>query len=436
MHDVFVSYEHESKSIADNIVSVLEQHKIRCWYAPRDVIGDYATSIVEAINSTKVFVLVLNENSSNSRHVLNEVEMAYKMENELTIVPFKVDNKTLSMAMEYYVKRLHWIDASDRSLDVAIDELLKKIMPILGIQQQNAKQCDPEPIEGIRVENRYYTNADVRERMRLETQSRLMKEFDQPVYDEVIAGRGNQVVLDIGSNNGDFVMDRLGSSGKVGRIIGLEYDMDAVDYANHEYGSDTVGFYQCDLESPSFQSELYKIMSEVGVKAFDIVNISMIILHLKNPYKVLKVVRQVLAPGGVIIVKDIDDGLNLAYPDPEGSFERVFRICRENETSGYRHSGRQVYTLLSKMGMTDISLIKQGINTVRMDFNQRQALFDTYFSFIMEDLEIMVDRYPDSEKIMDDYKWFSEKYDDLEEEFHSNEFFFNLGFMMFVARMS
>ena len=127
MHDVFISYEHESKSIADNICSVLERNKIRCWYAPRDVIGDYATSIVDAISNTKIFVLILNENSSNSRHVLNEVEIAYKIENNLTIIPFKVDNKTLSMAMEYYVKRLHWIDASDRSLDIAIDDLMKKI---------------------------------------------------------------------------------------------------------------------------------------------------------------------------------------------------------------------------------------------------------------------------------------------------------------------
>ena len=38
MHDVFISYEHESKSIADNIVASLEASKIRCWYAPRDVI--------------------------------------------------------------------------------------------------------------------------------------------------------------------------------------------------------------------------------------------------------------------------------------------------------------------------------------------------------------------------------------------------------------
>ena len=75
--DVFISYEHESKSIADNIVTVLEQNKIRCWYAPRDVIGDYATSIVEAIERCKIFVIILNVKSSNSIHCLNEVEQPF-----------------------------------------------------------------------------------------------------------------------------------------------------------------------------------------------------------------------------------------------------------------------------------------------------------------------------------------------------------------------
>ncbi len=66
MHDVFISYEHESKSIADNIVSLLERNKICCWYVPPDVIGDHASSIVEAIEQAKVFILLLNENASNS----------------------------------------------------------------------------------------------------------------------------------------------------------------------------------------------------------------------------------------------------------------------------------------------------------------------------------------------------------------------------------
>ena len=379
MHDVFISYEHESKSIADNICSVLERNKIRCWYAPRDVIGDYATSIVDAISNTKIFVLILNENSSNSRHVLNEVEIAYKIENNLTIIPFKVDNKTLSMAMEYYVKRLHWIDASDRSLDIAIDDLMKKISSILGIDVEHK-----EPKQIDRIQNKYFTNSDGKEKARLRTQALLLKNFDQEVYNSVMV-RDGMTVLDLGSNNGDLVMDRIGGRQEVKVLVGLEYDADSVVVANEIHGSENplIKFYQCDLESPDFNKQLSDIASECGVVSFDIINISMVLLHLNNPYKVVRVVRKFLADDGVMIIRDIDDGINYAYPDPEGNFDRVYRICRDNETSGYRHSGRQIYSILRKCGLENIKLERAGLNSIGMCYSDKQALFDTYFSFII-----------------------------------------------------
>ena len=145
--DVFISYEHESKSIADNICAVLESKGVRCWYAPRDVYGDYATSIVDAIEHCRVFILVLNHNSSNSPHVLNEVEMAYQriLNGEITIVPFKVDDGILSKAMEYYVKRLHWIDAVSAPLEQAINQLYDQLVPILGITKQASHNQTGEP---------------------------------------------------------------------------------------------------------------------------------------------------------------------------------------------------------------------------------------------------------------------------------------------------
>ena len=51
----------------------------------------------------------------------------------------------------------------------------------------------------------------------------------------------------------------------------------------------------------------------------------------------------------------------------------------------------------------------------------------------MEDLKIMVDKYSNDEKTKEDYKWYSEIYESLEERFHSDEFIFSLGFMIFTA---
>ena len=43
---------------------------------PRNISGSYARSIVEAINKCKVFLLILNKESSYSEDVLNEINLA------------------------------------------------------------------------------------------------------------------------------------------------------------------------------------------------------------------------------------------------------------------------------------------------------------------------------------------------------------------------
>lgn len=429
--DAFISYEHSSKSIADNICSVLETFKIRCWYAPRDVIGDYATSICEAIDNAKIFIVVLDKNSSNSPHVLNEVEMAYKRimdtSSKLVIMPFRVTNEELSRSMEYYIKRMHWIDASSRDLQMSILELKDKILTVIGVKTENHVSTE-------RVENKYFHSDDTKEIKRLAIQREIVKSFDNQVYQDSIKSHAELVVLDIGSNNGDFIMDRLGKSDNLQTLIGLEYDSDIVAEANKKYQSSHVSFYQCDIEDENFVDRLTEICKVNNIEKFNCINISMVILHLKNPLRLLRNLRVFLAKDGEIIIKDIDDGLNIASPDVNGNFEKAFEICFDEELSGYRHSGRQIFTFLKKSGYRNIELIKTGLTTINMDYDQKNALFETYFSFIKDDLGILSAKYPQNLSLVEKYQWCKDNFDDLKEKFFDDNFFFSLGFMLFRAQ--
>ena len=113
MHDCFISYSHKDSKIATAVQSILEQNGVRCWIDFRDATPgiDYAGSIVRAIKSADIFVLVLSENSSSSVHVLNEVNSAVNA--GVTILPFKVDAGELNDSMEYYLGRTHWMDVRD-----------------------------------------------------------------------------------------------------------------------------------------------------------------------------------------------------------------------------------------------------------------------------------------------------------------------------------
>ena len=61
-HDVFLSYSSKDKFAADAACAVLERNGIRVWMAPRDVLPGpgWARSIIEAINSARVMVLVFS----------------------------------------------------------------------------------------------------------------------------------------------------------------------------------------------------------------------------------------------------------------------------------------------------------------------------------------------------------------------------------------
>jgi hypothetical protein len=131
-HDVFVSYSTKDKEVADAVCKALEEDGIRCWIAPRDVQPgmEYAQAIIEALNTCRLFLIILSEESNTSPQVRREVERA--VSKDLSILTFRIDNTILSKAMEYYLSNRHWLDASNavlakqlQSLSEAIQELLR-----------------------------------------------------------------------------------------------------------------------------------------------------------------------------------------------------------------------------------------------------------------------------------------------------------------------
>ena len=81
-HDVFISYSTHDKSVADAVCARLEQQHIRCWIAPRDAVPgrEYEKSIVDAIASCRIFVLIFSSQANNSPQVRREVERAFEPE--------------------------------------------------------------------------------------------------------------------------------------------------------------------------------------------------------------------------------------------------------------------------------------------------------------------------------------------------------------------
>jgi hypothetical protein len=130
-HDVFVSYSSLDKTIANAVVARLERHKIRCWIAPRDILPgiNYQVSLVNAIKTCTIMVLVFTQSSNRSAHVTREVNIA--VDAGAIIIPFRIQDVPLSQEMQYLVAAQHWLDAMTPPLEERINELCQSVQTLL-----------------------------------------------------------------------------------------------------------------------------------------------------------------------------------------------------------------------------------------------------------------------------------------------------------------
>lgn len=141
--DVFISHHtNSSLHIVEAIANKLEANGVRCWYAPRNTEGGYAGSIARAINSCSIFLLILNKPASESMHVLNEIDLATKRlskKEKINLIPFHVADDDIGEDAQYYLGRLHWIDAMTPPMFKRIEELVAQIVKLLG--RENTEQA-------------------------------------------------------------------------------------------------------------------------------------------------------------------------------------------------------------------------------------------------------------------------------------------------------
>lgn len=113
---VFISHSSVNAEIAKKLCEYLEERKIKCFIAPRDIqLGhEYAEEILNGIDNSSVFILMLSKESNTSPHVLREVERA--VSKNIPIIVYKIENVQLSKSLEYFLMTHQWMDASDEKI--------------------------------------------------------------------------------------------------------------------------------------------------------------------------------------------------------------------------------------------------------------------------------------------------------------------------------
>ena len=142
----FISHASEDEAIATTITDYLESSGVSCWVAPRDVNPgrDYSSEIVEAIESSAVFVLVLSEHANKSIFVKREVERA--VSKGKPVFPIRVREVLPSKSLELFISSAHWIDAWKPPMEKYLERLAQSISSAANVYPAGKQASIPTPI--------------------------------------------------------------------------------------------------------------------------------------------------------------------------------------------------------------------------------------------------------------------------------------------------
>jgi hypothetical protein len=152
-HDVFVSHSVKDKAVADAIVARLEADSVTCWIAPRDVVpgADWGESIIDAIESSRIMILIFSRSADASSQIKREVERA--VNKGVYIIPFRVDDIPPTRSLEYFISTSQWMDAFSPPLERHLDNLAKTVKVVLkspplpgaNVPAQSERPSIPKP---------------------------------------------------------------------------------------------------------------------------------------------------------------------------------------------------------------------------------------------------------------------------------------------------
>ena len=181
-HDVFISYSSKNKNAAQAVCHILEQNKVKCWMAPRDIPGGflYGDLIDDAISSCKVFVLIFSEFSSASQWVQAELNIAFTEQRH--IIPFRIDEAPLKGQSRLILNQAHWIDAYPDYED-KFRELVDSVLLVLGkeVRRTGLEGHRCVPIKMVKVQGGRFMMGATRE------QGKDASDNERPVHEVAVS---------------------------------------------------------------------------------------------------------------------------------------------------------------------------------------------------------------------------------------------------------
>ena len=152
-YDVFISYSSHDQKIVEGLCAYLEQYKIRCFVAYRDIPKGkpWPPYIPKALNESRIMVVVFSHSFNHSEEVDRELTIAGNKKKP--ILTFRLSDEDFKDTKEYYLSNINWIDAFPNPED-AFGNITDSIAKLLDINIGPRKDSPRENIDQNKISDK------------------------------------------------------------------------------------------------------------------------------------------------------------------------------------------------------------------------------------------------------------------------------------------
>ena len=261
---------------------------------------------------------------------------------------------------------------------------------------------------------------------RLNAQEELLWKAQLPFYSGFLNGK-DMMILDIGCSDGYKTVKEFDRD-NVRKVLALDSAPEAVSKAKANCGSEKFCFEMGNVEDQDFECRLADLMKKHDIEAFDIVHLSLVVLHLKDPVRVLSILKKYIGKGGRIVIVEADDDKAALSPD-DYYLRKYNSLLKIDPYMGNRECANNMYIWLNQAGYHNIkdsyAFVQSG------DMETKKVMFDIYFSSLPVDFEDLCIDDPGNVEYRMARQWLDDNIDDIYEYLLHEATVFSFGVSIF-----
>ena len=152
---IFLSYSRRDSELVCRLCGDLEASGLQVWMDRNDIEAGthWRTSIVNGIESCKVFLLVVSAASQQSSNVAKEMSLAES--NDKPILPVKIDDSPIQSDFSYSLAGIQFIDMPLKGYENSLLEVVRLVIKMAFPKYVHKYYCHFK-LENLNLQHHYY----------------------------------------------------------------------------------------------------------------------------------------------------------------------------------------------------------------------------------------------------------------------------------------